>query len=381
MPLNEGPHITGMGLVTPLGQDGDQTWRALLAGRFIEDHARVEPMPGAGSRAARLGAQAAREALIQAGWAQGQLRDARTALVIGTSKGPVEAWLAAPPQHIADSPYVVAGRPHPADTALGLARLNQELAVELQAGPGPRLLVSAACASGLQALIRAVMLLRNHEADRALVVATEASVHPLFLASFRRLGVLPRDGIGCRPFDQDRDGFLMSDAAAAVCLELAATRRSILSVDRCAIAGDASHLTAGDRDGRVLRRLLEQCLGGQPVDLVHAHGTGTVVNDPVELSVIESVVQTIRHECPPTVYSHKGALGHTLGAAGLVAVVLSARMHAEGLIPGNVRTRRPLRCNEVAIEPGPVRREVRSSIAVAAGFGGAMAAIRVRGPN
>ena len=84
----------------------------------------------------------------------------------------------------------------------------------LQLLDGPALTISAACASGLHALIRATMMIRGGEADRVLVVAAEASVSPIFLGSFRRMGVLPAEGVGCRPFDQARDGFLMSEAAA-----------------------------------------------------------------------------------------------------------------------------------------------------------------------
>src|SRR5439155_11315656 len=107
---------------------------------------------------------------------------------------------------------------------------------------------------------------------RGLVVASEASVHPLFLGSFKRLGVLPSPEIGCRPFDETRDGFLMSEAAAAVCLEAApecdvrtgAVERGLSSgssqtrvaIDRFAFGADATHLTGSDPAGRVLTHLI-----------------------------------------------------------------------------------------------------------------------------
>ena len=116
---------------------------------------------------------------------------------------------------MAISPYETGGL-----SPTGLAQIADELGSGL-ALRGPRLTVSAACASGLVALIRAAMLIRNDEADFALVVAAEASVHPLFIGSFRRLGVLPKTTGGCRPFDQHREGFFISEAAAAVWLERA----------------------------------------------------------------------------------------------------------------------------------------------------------------
>ena len=79
--------------------------------------------------------------------------------------------------------------------------------------------LSAACASGIYALIRAVMMIQAGEVQRAIVVASESSLHALFTASFARLGVLAPPGYGCRPFDRQRQGFVISEAAAAVCLE------------------------------------------------------------------------------------------------------------------------------------------------------------------
>ena len=83
---------------------------------------------------------------------------------------------------------------------------------------------------------------------------------------------------------------------------------------------------------------------------------------------------------PPLVYSHKGALGHSLGAAGLVAVALSCLMHRHGIVPPNVRTTAPLPAKRLRIAPEAVRADVRRSVAVAAGFGGAVAAISLVSP-
>src|SRR5439155_4190997 len=108
---------------------------------------------------------------------------------------------------------------------------------------------------------------------------------------------------------QDRDGFLMSEAAAAVCLEPAETgARGYARIERFALGGDATHMTAGDPDGGTLRRLLKDVVDERPIDLIHAHGTGTVFNDPIELAAFEA--ECIREGSPaPMVYSHKGALG------------------------------------------------------------------------
>jgi 3-oxoacyl-[acyl-carrier-protein] synthase II len=376
------PIITGVGLLTPLGNTTAQTWDALLAGRYITDHAKVPlEFAGANSRVSQLALRAAGEAIASTGGG----RDGRDcALVVGTSKGPVESWLS--PSHrkqraellpLSKGDGTGKGPSRLSDlnsrVDFGLAECATEIAIALGL-TGPRLTVSAACASGLHALIRGAMLIQSGEARRVLVVAAEASVHPLFLASFARLGVLPHDGIGCRPFDLARDGFLMSEAAAAVYLEAGKDGRESTVIDRFALGADASHLTAGDTEGLALSRVIQNVIGNDAVDFIHAHGTGTVANDPVELMAIERLLAEKSWE-PPSLYSHKGALGHSLGAAGLVSVVINVMCHRRGMIPANVRTTTPLAMTRVQMNQAITRRSVRRSIAMAAGFGGALAAV------
>ncbi len=215
-------------------------------------------------------------------------------------------------------------------------------------------------------------MIQSGEAERVLVVAAEASVHPLFLASFRRLGVLPAEGELCRPFDLRRSGFLMSETAAAVCLESRGSDRSIVAVDRYAIGGDATHLTASDPDARVLKYLLGKVIDDRPVDLIHAHGTGTRSNDSTELSAIEA---SLRGDRIASLYSHKGALGHSLGASGLVSVVLNCLAHQSGIVPGNVNSDQPIDAVRVSIDQTRTARRVRRSIVHAAGFGGPTAVL------
>lgn len=343
--------ICGTGAVTALGADGGETWDNLLLGRFITDHARAAGRcEGSAARVVQLARKAAQEAMCEAGWSD----EDDFAVVVGTSKGAVDAWLE---QGSVDD--------------AGLAEIAGAI------GRGVKLTISGACASGLMALVRATLMIRCGEARRVLVVASESSLHPLFLASFRRLGVLPAPGVGCRPFDRDRDGFLLSEAAAAVCLEAASSEiecrgqggAARVLVDRVAMGGDASHLTAADPEGGLLRHLLREVIDGRPVDLVHAHGTGTAANDPIELAAIESTAPGA------SVYSHKGALGHSLGASGLLAVVLNVMAHGRGIVPPNVRTAHPIDRGAVRLDQQAHGREIRRSVALAAGFGGAAAAV------
>jgi 3-oxoacyl-[acyl-carrier-protein] synthase II len=192
--------------------------------------------------------------------------------------------------------------------------------------------------------------------------------------------VLPREEIGCRPFDESRDGFLVSEAAAAVVLSRVDdwSKERWARIDRVALGGDATHLTGSDPNGATLRRMIRNVVAGDPVDLVHAHATGTVANDPIELAAYEAECGGAKHA--PAIYSHKGALGHSLGAAGLVSVVLNCIAQREGVVPGNVRTTEPLPAQRIIISNEPLKKRIRRSVAVAAGFGGAMAAISLETP-
>jgi 3-oxoacyl-[acyl-carrier-protein] synthase II len=343
--------VRAWGAVTVLG-DWDATWAGLMSGACIEDHARYPA--DASSTESRAGALA-RRAVASLG---AVALDADAAVVVGTSKGSIEGWLEGDV------------------SATGLADVADS--VSRQVGSrGPRLTVCAACASGLHALIRAAMMIRSGEARQALVVAAEASVHPLFLGSFQRLGVLAQPGDGCRPFDRNRTGFYMSEAAAAVLLEAEPDGDDCnsppISVDRFALGADATHLTGGDPTMPALRHLLRRVVDGRPLDLVHAHGTGTPTNDESELAAIESTL--VDQAIPPALYSHKGALGHSLGAAGLLSVVINCQSHATGLVPPNVRTLDPLPASRVSLSREAVRRPVGRSLAIAAGFGGALAVV------
>jgi 3-oxoacyl-[acyl-carrier-protein] synthase II len=359
--MNSPAVITGVGLKTVLGNSAAQTWDALLAGRSVADHCRIAGIECA-DRACAIGQSAGAEALRQARWDRGICGEESTAFMLATSKGPIETWLT--PQPSAAGGLDIAG----------VGQTVAELADSLGLTRGPRMTFSAACASGLHALIRAGAMIASGQARRVLVVATEASVHPLFIGSFQRLGVLAPEGFGCRPFDRRRNGFIMTEAGAAVCLEQLESNAApaLAGMDRWAVGSDAVHLTAGDPQGRCLRRLLERVIDGRRFDLLHAHGTATAVNDPVELAALED---TLPADGGGFLYSHKAALGHSLGAAGLVSIVINCLAHQNNCVPPNVRTLDPLPSRRVCISSTPAKGDIRRSLAIAAGFGGPLAVV------
>ena len=359
------PHvaITAHAMLAPLN------FEEVLAGQYITSHSRVPITIAPGQlRAIQLATLVAKQAVARCpSWSA---NDPQTALIVGTSKGPIDNWFAPLPP-TSDNLQQSAGGLHPT----GLAEIAAELSTTLHL-PGPHLTLSAACVSGLHALIRACMMIQSGQVERALVVAVESSFHPLFQASFQRLGILPPCEIGCRPFDHSRAGFLMSEAAAAVVVERVEVPQSnAIVVDRFAMGGDATHLTGSDPQGRVLRHLLAHVINNRPLDLIHAHGTGTLLNDSMELAALESSL--IEQDPRPTLYSHKAALGHSLGAAGLLAVVINCECHRRGIIPPNPRTLDPLSTERVSISAASVRRKIQRSIVAASGFGGPTAAVSI----
>jgi 3-oxoacyl-[acyl-carrier-protein] synthase II len=363
---NDTPSITGLGLITPLGGDCDETFNSLMAGKFIEKDSRAKINGGQGGNVNELAFAAAQQAMNHAGWKKWP---DDSALIVGTSKGDIESWLSSIDNIQQHRPAT-----YPWNDRLGLGDLAATLAHELRAENAIRLTYSAACASALHALARAVMMIQSGEVRSALVVAAESSLHPLFQGCFHRLGVLAPAGEPCRPFDATRRGFHISQAAAAICIEATdSANPPIARIDQIALAGDAWHLTGSDPEGHTLRRLLASIKSAELPDLIHAHGTGTEANDAVELAAIESVLSDATPL--PVLYSHKAALGHSLGASGLISVVLNCLIHQHGFIPGNICTTNPLNANKLILSAQSIRRDICRSLVLAGGFGGATAVV------
>jgi 3-oxoacyl-[acyl-carrier-protein] synthase II len=335
--------IIGAGLATPLGVGIDHTWLGLTDGRFISDHARVPVPADDADRVLQLATLAAAEATSNVA----SIADA--ALCVGTSKGAVESWF----------PSADLTR-HP----IGLHSISHGIATRFDLR-GPRSTHSAACASGLHALFHACGLLHCAVAKRAVVVAAESSLHPMFTQSFRRLGVVPPVGELCRPLDHDRHGFYISEAAAALVIEFRPPTAGEVFVEHIHIASDPTHLTGTDPQGLTHERLLRRCLADEPVDLVHLHATATA-SDAIELAATQRALGDAR----PFAYSHKGSFGHTLGVSGLLSTVLNLQMHRTGIVPPMPTTKHPLE-SACRLQPNGTRATITRSLINAFGFGGA----------
>jgi 3-oxoacyl-[acyl-carrier-protein] synthase II len=254
---------------------------------------------------------------------------------------------------------------------------------------GPSVTVSAACASGAAAIAYGVDLLRNDAADVVLAGGVDALIAHGPLAGFLRLDAMSRcvehPDLASRPFDVDRDGFVMGEGAGFVVLarsQDAVGRPRLGSVLGHASTSDAYHLVAPAPEGEGARRCMELALadaGLAPSDVAHvnAHGTSTVLNDRAEA---EALARLFAGSCPP-VTSIKGSTGHMIAASGAVEAVVTLSSIEHGLVPpvAGLRTLDPaVSVDVVRGEP----RQVTSGPALSSSFGfGGANTVLVLGPG
>ena len=246
---------------------------------------------------------------------------------------------------------------------------------------GPARIVSAACASSTVALAEAASIIRSGETDAVLVVACDC-VSEFVFSGFSTLMALDPDG--ARPFDTDRKGLSLGEAAAwALVMSEARAQREgrsgMATLTGYGLSNDANHMTGPARDGAGLARAIRQALRSanqtpDHVAAIHAHGTGTAYNDAMEMKAFHTVFENK----PRPVFSIKGAVGHTLGTAGLLETLVAMQCLKERLAPPTVGLRQPdpLALNWVSSEPQPF--SVGNSVLnVNSGFGGINAALLI----
>ncbi|MFJ3189289.1 beta-ketoacyl-[acyl-carrier-protein] synthase family protein [Streptomyces halstedii] len=391
--------VTGLGMVTPAGEDADTTWSAVcqgvgtaapdpaLTGLPVDFSCRVSLSSDAldrrvgraawrMSRDAKLAVLAAREAVHDAGLDPGTWNGARVAVVIGCGLGAGAVReeqtrrleeLGADMVSALTIPQIIP------NMAVG------EVSIDLGAH-GPSLAPSTACASGATAVAVARDLLVSGQCDVAVAGGTEATVSRLVTTGFWRLGALSRRAGAAheasRPFAVDRDGFVMGEGAGVLVLERvedAAARgaRSRARLVGCGSTSDAHHPTAPDpgADGAesALRRALAQAgLAPHEVDHVNAHGTSTPLNDAREAALIARVLP---HR--PSVTAPKGVLGHGLGAAGAVEAALTVLAVEHRTVPPIANLPAPAPEFDIdCVTKRPRRQDIRVAVSNSFGFGG-----------
>ena len=351
--------ITGVGAITPAG-DIDATLAAVLDARsaaapitawdtadqgvrFAAEARDFDPSPWVGPRDARridrvslLGIAAASTAIEQAGLTtetgtDGRIDPARAAVIAGSGVGgiisledQVGTRIERGPDRV--SPFLIPMMMPNATAGLLSIRYGFH---------GPSLCVATACASGANSIGEAAEMIRAGRADVVLAGGAEASITPTAIAAFGRMGALSSrnddPATASRPFDKDRDGFVMGEGAAFLVLERwdHAVERGATILGELAGYGatcDAGHITAPDADGEAAVACMQQALadaGLEPsaVGHVNAHGTSTPLNDAAEAEALAKVFG----ESGPPITSTKGVTGHLVGAAGAVEAVLGLR--------------------------------------------------------
>jgi len=389
--------ISGWGLVSPLGKGAWETFSALREGHTICD--RTDGLPSdidpvdlvstvgsvsvarhiAGDPAVELAERAAREAMFMAA-----VNPKEVHCLTGNSKGAVHATIGAIQGRLPASASTDSGnRPRPrvvdADLAIALGP-HGYLCYQLQQRLGIKrpLNVVAACASSLTAVHQASMMLKNLEScdkpQRILVITAEASLLPVFIHSYRRLGVLgpllPAQYRG-RPLDQNRCGFMLAELAAAMVLEwVDHVQPGQIELIDTAIASESYDLIRTSTEMPALSRVAKKLLADHPIDVLHPHATGTVQHDEAELITLCAHLIT-----QPDIYACKGALGHGLGASGLVSLVIACLCAKAGGRPPMPWLDHPIDSglSGMVIAKSAVERSVPTHAVFAAGFGGHVA--------
>lgn len=236
----------------------------------------------------------------------------RPAMLMATTKGNLEEWL-------------VSGQP-------GIESLVATLDDMVGGLPALRRTVSNACVSGAQAAIEAAELLLDGDCDRALVVGADG-VTPFVAQGFASLGGL--SATGARPFDALRDGLSPGEAGCACVLTRIEDAPAAPRMVGWGCSNDANHISGPSRDGSGLALAIERALEGidrSTIVAICGHGTGTVYNDAMEALAFRAVFG--KHV--PPVFGIKGSIGHTMGAAGLLELEVSARVACTGVVPPTV---------------------------------------------
>jgi 3-oxoacyl-[acyl-carrier-protein] synthase II len=362
--------VTGMGVVSPFGVGTDSFWAGLAQGRSgVRRITRFDPSPYASQiagevpdfdAAAHLPRRdvvrtdtfvhyaliAAQEALEQSGLKiEGQ--SDRVGVALGTGMGGIP-WLIAS--------WETLRREGPA--ALSAYALPGSLPnmgagwISLRTGArGPLLAPTTACAAATQAIGDATRIIQRGEADAMLAGGSDALIHPLVIGGFCAIRALSTRNDApqraSRPFDRDRDGFVLAEGAGVLVLEALESARArgaevLAEVLGYGVSADAHHPTASSAEGpaRAMRLALADAhLPPEAVDYVNAHGTSTAQNDAHETEAIKAVLGAHARRVPVT--SIKSMTGHLVGAAGAVEAIATVLALRHGLVPPTINLDTP----------------------------------------
>jgi 3-oxoacyl-[acyl-carrier-protein] synthase II len=401
--------VTGYGVVTPLGADVPSSWEGALAGRSgVGPISRFDPGEGPVRIAAEVAGAPQNPGLPVKEWRR---LDRFAALALVAAEEAVEdARLGEPGPSAERSGVIIGSSIGGLDTLLGNHRALLEgrrvsafmipmTISNMAAGvvairhgfTGPNLCTTSACASGAHAVGEAARVLQRGDADLMLAGGSDALVHELVVAAFaamRGLSVRNDDPArASRPFDRDRDGFVVGEGAGVLVLETldgARARGARIHGELVGYAagGDAHHVAAPDEEGTGAARCMEAALhdAGLPVQAlgyVSAHATGTPAGDVAEARALRRVLGPNIEAVP--VSSTKSMTGHLLGAAGAVEAIFCLRALETGWLPPTTNLDQPdPECALAHIAHKPVQASPEVALSNSFGFGGTNATLVLR---
>jgi 3-oxoacyl-[acyl-carrier-protein] synthase II len=403
--------VTGLGLVTPVGTDVESSWSALLAGtpgaapitkfdpqqlsvRFaceVKGFDALRYMDRKEARRYDLFAQfalaAAHQAVTQAGL-EGKVPDPdRVGVVIGSGIGGMQTYEENCKAYVTKGPDRVSPFFVPMfipDIAAGLVSIRYGL-------KGPNYATVSACASSAHAIGDSFNLIRHGQADAMVTGGAEAAITGLTVAAFSNMKALSTRNespeTASRPFDADRDGFVLGDGGAIVVLESQehAERRGARILGEVlgyGSSGDAYHITSPAENGEGAQRAMRACLADGRIDpkdvgYINAHGTSTEQGDIAETQAVKAVFED---QAPKLIFgSTKSMTGHLLGAAGALEFGVSLLAATCGVIPPTINQFTPdPQCDLDCAPNRKVERRVDVALSNSFGFGGHNVTLAVR---
>jgi len=405
--------VTGLGLVTPLGTDADTTWRALIAGtsgaatitrfdtaqlpvRFACEVKGFDPGAFMEKKEVRrydlfaqfaiaAAAQAVKDSCLEGKLDQIDLK--RVGVIIGTGTGGIATFEEQCRNYIEKGP----SRVSPFFVPMFMPNVAAGLVSMRYGFKGPNYATVSACATSGHSLGDAFRLIQHDEADVVVAGGSEAAITPLAIASFANMKALSERNddpqTASRPFDKDRDGFVMGDGAACVILEDWDHAQKRGARIYCEMVGygataDAYHITAPAPDGAGAQDAMKLCMqdGGVKLDevgYINAHGTSTPYGDAAETAAVKAVFGP---QAKQLIFgSTKSMTGHLLGAAGALEFGVCALAVHNGIVPPTINQfHADPACDLNSAPNKSVKRTLDVALSNSFGFGGHNVTLAVR---
>ena len=403
--------VTGIGLVTPLGLDRKSTWKALLNGESGIDYISTFDTEGFATRIAAevkgfdpsgiLGKKEARrmdrftqfasvaslEAIEHAGLKMESEDADRVAVLIGSGVGGI---ITISEQHIVLNERG-ASRVSPFLVPMMLSDMASGQVSMMIGARGPNFSTVSACATGADSIGEASEMVKRGRVDVAIAGGTEAAICPIGVAGFNSCMALSTRNddpkAASRPFDANRDGFVLGEGAGVLVLESEKHARARGATIFAELAGygsssDAHHVTQPHPEGEGAARAMKYALGQagmtpEDISYINAHGTSTPLNDKFETIAMKRVFGEHAYKVP--ISSTKSMTGHLLGAAGGIEAAFSVMAISESAIPPTINLEEPDPDCDLNYTPHtPLRGRVPTAMSNVFGFGGHNASLVFR---